>query len=391
MLDGVAELIAAGDHFTFTTGRRGRRPGADRVPLLPVPATASWPPCSTAPTSASGSTATLPRAGGEVAHGAASVPRLRRASPPSSPSSSPSREGRRARLGALDDRGGRARRCAARAARTSTPRHRLQLAAVVQLLDDRGLADAAHFWGSTVTKPRRPLRSPRARLDAPPRPDAHGQTAVMHLLSPESTTSPCSPRTSTASSTSTPRCSTSTSSSRRRPPPSVTPSSAPGRPRGCTRPSSPAASTARDADAVDRGHLDHLALTARAPGVFARSGSASWRGSPRRGGRRPRCVPQPVVRRSRRSAGRAGGDRRRAAAGHPRPATARACRALSVPPSSGRRSEQAGHRSPVDRQVDAGDEAGVLRAEEGHDLTEVAGVAHEPGRDALASAARSPP
>ena len=57
-------------------------------------------------------------------------------------------------------------------------------------------------------------------------------------------------------------------------------------------------------------------------------------------------------------------------------------RHLTAVPAGRPASEQAGDGATVDRQVDAGDEAGVLRAEEGDDLPEVGGVAHDARRDA---------
>ena len=104
--------------------------------------------------------------------------------------------------------------------------------------------------------------------------------------------------------------------------------------------------------------------------------------------RTSRRFPQPVVRGSRRHAGRADGPHRPRAGRHPRAAT-RWRRPSAERPALGRpASEQAGDGAPVDRQVDAGDEAGVLGAEEGHDLAEVVGVAHEAGGDARAPARR---
>ena len=64
----------------------------------------------------------------------------------------------------------------------------------------------------------------------------------------------------------------------------------------------------------DRGHLDHVALTASSLEAFAAvRGAPRGRGCVRRRGRRPRRVPQPLVRGPRRHAGRAGGRRRRLA------------------------------------------------------------------------------
>ena len=101
----------------------------------------------------------------------------------------------------------------------------------------------------------------------------------------------------------------------------------------------------------DRGHLDHVALVAASAEAFERPAPGSSSAGDRRCRRRPRCVPQPLVRGPRRHAGRAHRHRRRRARRHPRTAAAGGGRALSVPPSGERRSEQAGHRSPVDREA----------------------------------------
>ena len=73
----------------------------------------------------------------------------------------------------------------------------------------------------------------------------------------------------------------------------------------------------------DRGHLDHVALTAATPASFATIRERLVaRGATGRRDRGPRRLPQRLVHRPRRHARRARPHRRRAAAGHPRPATA---------------------------------------------------------------------
>ena len=148
MLDGVAELIAAGDDVTFA-----KAAAAAGVPERTVyrhfpTARPSGRACSSTPTSASGSPARCRRTGAEMTAMVQPVFPGFDAVAPVVAELLASPEGRRARLGAVDERRAAARDVVATS--PSGPRRRDragQLAAVVQVLGTAAVWQALRdFW-----------------------------------------------------------------------------------------------------------------------------------------------------------------------------------------------------------------------------------------------------